>query len=428
MHYRITLYLSKYKRIIYNILNFVLFRFTNYLVPLLTIPYIMQKVGAGRFGILGFAQTIIIFLFIVVDYGIDISGVQIIAQNRHIKEKRDEHYCIIQSMRIILMMVCFIFLNLLGVLWQEVRIHYLIYLFSFIMIPARILQSIWFYTGMEEFRYLNYINFTARILYLAGIFIFIRSADDFFLVPAIEGVTLLTGGLVSLLIILNKFKVSLYFPGFGKISAGFRKGWHIFISNVSISLYRNANVFILGLIASKEVVGFYFAGEKLIKTLQTIFTPITQVFYPYISRKRVLDPLVALNLIKKMLYILGSITFILSTAIIFTADPIAFLLFKQASVPIANVIRISGYAIFFSMINYILGIIFMLNYGMKRYFSISTIIVGCLNIIICIPLCYLFKEQGAAVTYLVSEVILVIFFTYFISSKRKEWKYADVTP
>jgi PST family polysaccharide transporter len=426
MHYRIASYFTKYKKIIYNIFNFVLFRLTNYLVPLLTIPYIMQKVGAERFGILGFAQTIIIFLFIIVDYGIDISGVQIIAQNRHIKEKRDEHYCVIQCMRIFLMLLCFIFLNLLGVFWQEIRIHYLIYLFSFVLIPARILQSIWFYTGMEEFRYLNYINFTARILYLGGIFLFIRSIDDFYLVPAIEGVALLIGGSVSLLIILNKFEVSLFFPGFNAIAAGFRNGWHIFISNVSISLYRNANVLILGLIASKEVVGFYYAGEKLIKTLQTIFTPITQVFYPYISRKKVLDHHVALTIIKKMLYILGSITFILASGIIFTAGPIAYFLFKQESIPIANVIRIAGYAIFFSMINYILGIIFMLNYGMKRYFSISTIFVGCINIIICIPLCYQFKEQGAAFTYLISEVILVLFFSYFISSKRKEWKYADV--
>jgi O-antigen/teichoic acid export membrane protein len=129
-----------------------------------------------------------------------------------------------------------------------------------------------------------------------------------------------------------------------------------------------------------------------------------------------------------MLYVLGSISFVLSTGIIVIAGPISYFLFKEASVPIAAVIRISGYAIFFSMINYILGIIFMLNYGMKKYFSISTLIVGIINILLCVPLCYQFKEQGAALTYLTSEIILVVFFVYFITSNRKKWKYTDVTP
>lgn len=425
MHRKIALYFSKYKKIIYNILYFVLFRLTNYLVPWIAIPYIVQTVGLEKFGILGFAQTLILLLYILVDYGIDISGIQTIAQNRQSKEKLAEQYSIIQFMRIIMMVLCFLILGILGMFWQEIRMHYLIYLFSFLILPARILQAIWFYTGMEEFKYLNYINFIARILYLAGIFAFIRAADDFYLVPAIEGTALILGGIVSQFIVLVKLRIVLYFPGVGKILQGYRDGWHVFISNVSISLYRNANVIILGLIANKEIVGFYYAGEKLIKTLQTVFTPITQVFYPYISRKKVMNPAVAMNIIKKMLYVLGSITFALSTAIILTAGPLTYLLFKDASPAIAIVIRIAGYAIFFSMINYILGIIFMLNYGMKKYFSLSTFFVGILNIIFCVPLCFLLQEQGAAITYLTSEMILVVFFAYFISAKRKEWKVSN---
>ena len=138
-----------------------------------------------------------------------------------------------------------------------------------------------------------------------------------------------------------------------------------------------------------------------------------------------MNPAVAMNIIKKMLYVLGSITFALSTAIILTAGPLTYLLFKDASPAIAIVIRIAGYAIFFSMINYILGIIFMLNYGMKKYFSLSTFFVGILNIIFCVPLCFLLQEQGAAITYLTSEMILVVFFAYFISAKRKEWKVSN---
>jgi len=147
-----------YKKVIINIFNFFLYQITNYLVPLITIPYIIQKVGPEKFGILSFIQAFIYYFFIIVDYGIEISGVRKIAKARDSGEEINLLFNTFMLLRMLLMVACFILLIFFMWLIPEIRTYYLIYLFSFGIIPAQILMTTWFYTGMEEIQYLNYIK------------------------------------------------------------------------------------------------------------------------------------------------------------------------------------------------------------------------------------------------------------------------------
>lgn len=415
-----------FKVLFKNFTNFSFFQITNYLVPLITIPYIVHIIGAEKFGILSFAAAIIYYLQIFVDYGFNISGVQKLASERSFPEKIATTYSSILTIRVALSVIMMSLLLLSSLLFGEIKLYLWIYIFTFIMIPASTLQSVWFYNGMEKMQYLNYTNLVSRSIYLIGIFAFIHKSTDFLYVPLINSMSIMFAGIVSTIIIFKKFEIRYKAPSPDIMLEYLKDGWHLFISNLGMNLYRNSNVFILGLLAPKEIVGFYSAGEKIIKVLQMVFTPITNVFYPYISRLRPVNPARSLYMIKIVLLVMGGATFILSVILISMADRIVLGFFGTDFISSIIVIKIGAFVIFIGTLNYILGIIFMLNFSMKREFTKSVIRTGIANLILCFSLIYMFKEIGAAYSFLFAEGFLLFNLVIYIYQKQERWRIAGV--
>ncbi len=414
-----------FKILFRNFSNFSLFQLTNYLVPLITIPYIVHIIGAEKYGILSFVAAVIYYLQIIIDYGFNISGVQKLAANRTNRQKVSSVYSSIITIRLVLSVIMIIFLWLASFIFFEVQQYKWIYLFGFLMIPGSAFQSVWFYNGMEEMQYLNYTNLVSRAFYLVGIFLIIRESQDFIFVPLINSVSIFAAGIVSTFLIYKRFHVRYTIPHREEIREQLKDGWHVFVSNVAMNLYRNSNIFILGLLAPKIVVGYYSAGEKIIKVLQMIFTPITNVFYPFISRLKSENPAKSILVLKYVAVSMGGATFVLSLALIFSADWITLHFFGPQFTTSALVIKIAAFVIFFGTLNYISGIIFMLNFSMKKEFTISVIRTGVVNIFVCFFLSHTFSELGTAVSFILAESFLFINLTFYIYTRRDRWIVAN---
>jgi PST family polysaccharide transporter len=278
--------------------------------------------------------------------------------------------------------------------------------------------SNWFFIGLEKASYLNGINFFSKIFYVISIFFFIGNPSDFYLVPAFNSLSVLIAGFLSLYIVFKNFEVRFSIPSRIIIVYHLRNGWNIFFANFSMNLYRNANIVILGLLAPKEIVGIYGAGEKLIKGMQNLFVHITNSFYPYISHLKGVNPKKSIKAIKWLLILLGVITFIVSSSLFFFSDIIAKVVFGGEFSLSARVISIGSFVVFFSFFNYVLGIIFMINFRLEVEFRRSVMITGVLNIIFCYFLSYNFQEIGAAFSLLFAEVLLFFLITTSIYNNK----------
>lgn len=84
------------------------------------------------------------------------------------------------------------------------------------------------------------------------------------------------------------------------------------------------------------------------------------------------------------------------------------------------VIRIGALVVFFGVLNYIIGIIFMTNFGLKQEFSKSVIITGIVNMFICYGLSKKFGLVGTALSFAGAEALLFLFMLIYIyRNKRK---------
>ena len=74
--------LGEYNKISKNFIALVLLQVTNFVIPILIIPHLIKTLGIDKFGIVSLAQTIMIYLFVVVDYGFSLSAVKNISLNK----------------------------------------------------------------------------------------------------------------------------------------------------------------------------------------------------------------------------------------------------------------------------------------------------------------------------------------------------------
>ena len=80
---------SNNNKLIENIASLGLIQVANFLIPLLIIPYIARALGVEAIGKVGYAQTIISYLTIIVNYGFEYSATQDIAIHKNDKKKHN---------------------------------------------------------------------------------------------------------------------------------------------------------------------------------------------------------------------------------------------------------------------------------------------------------------------------------------------------
>ena len=318
------------------------------------------------------------------------------------------------------MIFCFIILYTSLLLFTGRESH-LVFLLYYLIIPGNILLSYWFFLGMEEMHFLNIPNIISRLGYTIFIFVFLKQENQFYLVPLFYGTFLIAGGLVSLLIIFFRYKIKFAIPSLRVLIDYLKEGWSIFISTFAINLYRKSNVFILGLVAPKEAVGFYSAGEKIIIAIQSVFNPIIQAFYPFVSRRKSISIRRGLKDISFLLRSVGTSGLLVAIFFILFSGKLTILFLGKEFSPTIPVLRLGGLVICIGVLNYILGIIFMTNFGFKKEFATRVMITGIFNLIFCFVMSYLFQEIGAAVSFLVAEVVLFLLLIIFTLRNKSKW-------
>lgn len=144
------------------------------------------------------------------------------------------------------------------------------------------------------------------------IFWTVQTTEDTWLAALIQACGPLIAGLFACGFIWHQRLVGWAAPHWRDVRQAYSDGWHIFLSTAAISLYTNTNSVLLGLMTNHTAVGLFSAADKIRLACQGLITPFSSAVYPRVSALVAQSPQAGLALVRKVLFIQGGLTFILS--------------------------------------------------------------------------------------------------------------------
>lgn len=396
------------KKLVENFCSLSVLNITNYIFPIIIIPFLTNKLGSESYGRYAFSLSIIHYFVLIIQYGFDLSATRDIAL-------QSEHYCrqkiysTVMFIKLILNVVFMTFLILMVSIIPLMNVDKMLYIYGLGIIVGQTLCLFWFFQGIERMKFITIANFIIRLIPLLLIILYIKDDADCKYVMLFQSIGFMVGMLISLLIIRFYFKLKFVVPQKQMVQVQLKNGWHLFISTIGMNFYRESNVAILGIFADFESVAMYAPAEKMIKAVQSLTSPFVNTLYPYFSR-RFLDNRKekALNLYFEVgryyVYILAALVL----AIILIAPYLGYLLGESYTIAIDN-LRIMSFIVVLGGMNYYYGIIGLVNRGGASIFARGVWIAGLISIISCIVMVNIFESYGASISMVLAELILYIY-------------------
>ncbi len=308
------------KRLISNFFSLVVLQGANYILPLITLPYLVRVLGVEYFGLLAFATATVMYFQILTDYGFNLTATREISIHRDNKAKVIEIFSSVMTIKVILMFVSFLLLCLLVFSFDKFAKDWLVYLLAFGTVIGQVLFPVWFFQGMERMKYITYLNILSKVIFTVAIFVFVQEQSDFYLVPLLTSIGFLVAGIWSLYLVKKEFGVGFELQNIDTIKHHLIEGWHIFVTTLSGNLYGQGNIIILGFFTTPTIVGYYSLAQKLVSVIINIFQVFTQTLMPYFSKLREQNYQKFYSVIKKTILYASFANFIIIGSVLLLSD------------------------------------------------------------------------------------------------------------
>lgn len=332
------------KVLIGNFISLSALQLLSFVFPILTLPYLSRVIGLEKFGVLAFANAIIIFFYTFTEYGFNYTAVRDVSTNRENPEIVSKIFSTVLFSRVILMIISFILLLMLFIFSPEIQKYQTVILLTFLTVPGYILFPEWFFQAIEKMRYITIINVISKLLFTALIFICVKKESDFILIPLLTAAGFFISGFIAMYYVYFKFNVRIYFPNFNEIWLTIKSSTNMFISLILPNLYTSLSIIFLQSYWGKSATGIFDGGNKFIAISQQITNILSRTFYPFLARR--ID--------KHRLYEIISFSFsgIISLVLFFGAEIIVKLFYTDEFLEAIIVLKILAFSpIFLFMMN-----------------------------------------------------------------------------
>ena len=296
-----------------------------------------------------------------------------------------------------------------------------LFFLSFGILIGQTIIPIWFFQGMEKMKYITVINLSIRLISLILILVFVKQPEDINLAIASQAFGFLFAGVLSLFIAYAKFDLKLSFPKKTDVFHLLSSSKDMFFSSLSLSLYKNFNLIFLGFLSTNSEVGIYSAAEKIIKAAHSLTAPLSQAIYPNMSLK--FSELKTNESVSKLLklskYYTVPLLGIISLLLLFEDFFIRFLGISDSG--FSRVFIVLTPVIFLGSLNYLFGIIGLVNLNKEKNFNKATLTGAAVNLTLCWLLSENYGATGSAIALVIAEftvLLLVIYFLFKIKNRK----------
>ncbi len=269
-----------------NIASLGLVQLANYIIPILIIPFVVRVLGVDFFGKASYAQNIITYLTIIVNYGFEYSATQDIAIHREDKTKLRTIFWTVIRFKIVLLAISFAILAVLYFTFSKVNEEPRLYVYAALLNVGVVLFPTWFFQGIEKIKNMALFNFSIKALGAVLVILLVSIPDNYQKYVLILSMSYVVVGIISFFYVLIKYDLHNDEKNKELSKKVIRKGFPIFLNNVFVNFYTAAGMTIVGIYLSDMEIGLYAGANKIVIAVMMLTSmPVNVALFPIMSRK-----------------------------------------------------------------------------------------------------------------------------------------------
>ncbi len=407
-----------------NIASLSVLQLLNYAVPLATVPYLVRVLGPAQFGMLSFAQAVVLYFSILTDYGFSLSATRAIASCRDEPRELARTFWRTLFAKTAVLLVTGAMLAALVLLATPFREAPLLYAAAFLNVAGTVACPAWFFQGIERMRILTIAHSAARLLTLPALMLLVKGPEHTVRAAAIQGAVPLVAALLLLPALRKRVPGRPCLRMCAEIPAVLREGWSLFVAHTSLVIHAPTTTVVLGFVAGNAEVGYYSAADKVIRAVASSTGPVAQALYPHLNNLKAHSMELTLHLMRRgfagMLLLAGAA----SVAMFLLPAPIGLLLWGESFVPSIAVLRcLSPLPFLLASIN-VIGTQTMLVFGMDRDLTRTVVWCTLVNVPLSAALAFFMGALGAAAAVVTVAALMVLSLAWSLRRRPAIWRAA----
>lgn len=397
--------------IVKNFLSLGLLQGVNCLVPILVIPFIVRALGVEAFGNVSFAQGIVQYFTILVNFGFDYSATRQIALYREDERKRSQIFWSVISAKFILLVIALCAFLLLTAFYDRIQQDPMLYMALFAINLGYVLFPTWFFQGVEQMGKMALINFFIKVIGMGIPAFLVTVPSDYLIYAAMPSVAYLLMGVIAFVYAVKRFNLKR--PDATELKkerdAQFKLGFPVFLNTLFAALYTIANLTILGLFKENYEVGIYSGAYKIISAIMMVTSmPIHMAIFPSISRKMEASFVEGVAYYKKMIGVTALFA-VFVTLMVYIASPlmVQILLGEKFadSIPLLRTLSIIPALVIMASMFTVQG---LYGLGFQRFAPWVGLSVGLSCVVLNFLLIPRLGGTGAAYAWIVAEILEIL--------------------
>lgn len=403
--------IRSYKNILSNTFYLTIINVVKLSAPFIALPYVIRVIGAEKFGEIVFAQSIAAFSFIIINFGLDISAVKDVSQNRNDQTELSRIVSSVLGLRVLLFLATAFFYILMICLVPMFRANFLLYIVVFLGALPEMIFPQWYFQGVERMKYLTITSFSSVGFYLCTLFLFVQNANDYLYVPMLQIGGSVIAALIGLYLLLRVEKVKLIFPTRAEVKRVFNESVPFFASRVSVVINQNIAKIVSGVYLGMSDVAAFELAQKITTVALVPFNMFNQAVYPHNAKEK------NSAFAKKLFYLCVLLAVVACVAIYILAPwGVKFFAGNDAMVSQSvSTLRLLLGFLFFGSIGMYIGSPTLVAWGYPKPFN-KSVYISTITLLLIYGILYvgnLMKLEYFALSLMVEEMVILGYRYYF---------------
>ena len=410
------------KKTIKNYIYNLSYQILLVLTPLVTAPYISHILHPKGVGIYSYTLTIATAFSLFAALGINAYGQREIAY----KQENIEDRSIVFWELIIIRLIMTFFVTIIYFIFSFFYKSYTIYLLQQVFIIISVGFDIsWFFQGIEDFRIIAIRNVFVKVASIVLIFMFVKNQTHIGRYILINSFSTFFSCLIFCFCLQHKI-IKIEFKKLN-LKKHIKGTCEFFVPLIATQIYSQLDKIMLGAITNNVIEnGYYEQARKIVNILILIITSINSVMY---SRISVLYAKNKTEEIKEMYQkTFRIIVFMLVPIVIglwLVSDNFVLWFFGNDYIPVALLMKLSGFLIVFLGIGNFVGMQYLSPTGKQNQMTTVYIFAALINCMLNCILINKYQSVGAIIASIIAEAFSGIVQIVLLQKSNYKFKLYD---